>query len=151
VPRFVARNSTFTTLKSTHELPFPFSELSGCYLERPLLPVSAPKIGAAGWEIHIGDADEAAAKVFPDVKEPDISTMSSLVCLSLLVLKRSKDRSLIPASSEDVQGLFLRKVRVSGGSEGSSAEMDVYERVGYFTTSYIAKSRTASRGRKALE
>ena len=122
-------------------------------LKGPLLPVSALKIGAAGWEIHIGDAGEATAKVFPDVKEPDIYTMSGLVCLSFLVLKRSKERSLIPASSEDVQGLLLRKVRGSGGSEGSesSAGMDVYERVGYFTTSYIAKSRTASRGRKALE
>ena len=119
----------------------------------PLLPISAPIFDrtSSTWSLGIGgDGRKAVAQFFPDVKEADTRWMSDLSCMSFLVLNRDKTKSLISSSSEDVQGLVLRLV-TRGGVEGAGDRApDVYERVGYFTTSYVAKSRSSRRGRKAL-
>jgi hypothetical protein len=114
----------------------------------PLLPISAPIFdGISTWSINIGEMGKASARFFPDVKEPDVCQMSDLACVTFLVLDRKKMKSLIPSSSEDVQGLVLRLVK----SEVEEGALEVYERVGYFTTSYIKKCRAARQGRKALK
>lgn len=75
--------------------------------------------------------------------------MAGLICASFIVLNRDKVNILTKSSSEDVQGLVLRRVDMgAGAAEGA---VDVYERVGYFTTSYIEKSRGARQGRRALK
>ncbi|KAH7329081.1 heterokaryon incompatibility protein-domain-containing protein [Stachybotrys elegans] len=118
-------------------------------LTGPLLPISAPvSDGTSTWSIIIGDGKRASARFFPDAKESDTCQMTGLACMSFLVLDREKRKSLIPSSREDVQGLVLRFVK---HSEPDGAQVDTYERVGYFTTSYMAKSRAAKQGRKALK
>lgn len=113
----------------------------------PLLSISPPVFdGTSIWSIDIGETGKGCAQFFPDVKEPDVCQMSDLACITFLVLDRMKRKSLVPSSSEDVQGLVLRLVKL--GEDGAP---NVYERVGYFTTSYIKKSRAAQQGRKALK
>ncbi|KFA73863.1 hypothetical protein S40288_00887 [Stachybotrys chartarum IBT 40288] len=113
----------------------------------PLLPISAPIIDGTTWSLDIGKMGKSSARVFPDVTSSDMSQMSNLFCLSFIVLDREKKRRMVLASSEDVQGLVLRLVR-RGEYAGAP---DEYERVGYFTTSYITKSGAAKKGRKALK
>lgn len=138
------------TLVTVHELR-PSSnhpENMRITLSGPLLPISAPAFdGTSTWTLDIGETGKASAQFFPDIKEPDVCHMSDLVCITFLVLNREKRKSLIPSSSEDVQGLVLRLVR-PGEAEGTPS---VYERVGYFTTSYIERSQAARKGRKALK
>ncbi|KAH8764583.1 hypothetical protein BGZ57DRAFT_990536 [Hyaloscypha finlandica] len=114
-------------------------------LRGPLLPVSPPVFdGISMWSIDVGQRGVASARLFPDVKEPDICQMSDLACITFLVLNRTK-KSLISSSNEDVQGLVVRLLKAADGEGG----VGVYERVGYFTTSYISSSQVATRGRQA--
>ncbi|KAJ8126868.1 hypothetical protein O1611_g6770 [Lasiodiplodia mahajangana] len=93
------------------------------------------------WTITIGKAKQAAARFFPDIEPLDIGDTTRLACLAFLVLHREKALSEVRSSNEDVQGLVLQLV---------DDALDTYERVGYFTTSYVPKSRVATQGRKAL-
>ncbi|KAI0113323.1 heterokaryon incompatibility protein-domain-containing protein [Daldinia grandis] len=115
-------------------------------LSGPLLQIDLPKAHGTGWNITIGRNNQASARFFPDVEWKNESS-DKLACLTFLVLDREKTRSLTPSSSEDVQGLVLRLVTKSEGTD----TLDTYERVGYFTTSYIARSICARWGRKALK
>jgi hypothetical protein len=138
------------TLVTVHELG-PSNDHPGkmkIKLSGPLLPISAPVFdGRSIWTLDIGETGQASAQFFPDVKEADVCQMSDLACMTFLLLNREKKMTLGPSSSEDVQGLVLRLVNVGEG-EGTPS---VYERVGYFTTSYINRSRAARNGRKALK
>ncbi|KAK5652036.1 hypothetical protein OQA88_10939 [Cercophora sp. LCS_1] len=103
---------------------------------------------ASTWQVRVGEAEKPAARAFLDVELVGGLDRTDLVCASFLVLNRSKTWARIKSSSEDVQGLVLRKV-AGEGQDGNSE--NTYERVGYFTTSYIAKSKEAKAGRKALK
>ena len=116
-------------------------------LSGPLLLVSAAEIDGPRSTIDIGETGKPSARLFPDVEAPDICEMTGLACLAFVVLDREKGQWTLPSSSEDVQGLLLRLVHPGQGD----GVFDVYERVGYFTTSYIPRSRAAGRGRKALK
>ena len=105
--------------------------------------VSVSKSGDKTWNIYLDGSEHICARLFPDVEDFEPGEMSSLASLTFLVLDREKRKSFTPTSDEDVQGLLLRFVRQEG-------ELDVYERVGYFTSSYVTKSRTARQGRKDL-
>lgn len=119
------------------------------WLKAPILSVKLLRDGDAGmWYINIGKTSKPSARVFLDVELPGLSEMADLVCVSFLVLNRDKTWARIKSSREDVQGLVLRKARVKGEDENVE---DVYERIGYFTTSYIVKLKAAKAGRKALK
>ncbi|KAK0611629.1 heterokaryon incompatibility protein-domain-containing protein [Immersiella caudata] len=107
----------------------------------PMLAVNLVRDAGAGncW-VQIERQAKPAARAFLDVELPEGSGTKDLVCASFLVLKRAKKWAKFKSSSEDVQGLVLRRVRA-----------DVYERVGYFTTSYMAASRAAKKGRRAMK
>ena len=77
--------------------------------------------------------------------------MTGLVCLSLLALEREPQNwtwGMIRISTRrDIQGFVLRPASREVGDGG---ELDTYERVGYFTTSYVMQLRAARRARKKL-
>ncbi|KAI8965116.1 heterokaryon incompatibility protein-domain-containing protein [Daldinia sp. FL1419] len=116
-------------------------------LSGPLLGIDPPVLKDDTWNITMNQSKHPSARFFPDDEELNISESDNLACLSFLVLEREKTRSLAPSSSEDVQGLVLRLVNRKNGMDA----LDEYERIGYFTTSYIEKSRDARRGRKELK
>lgn len=117
-------------------------------LSGPLLPIEAPTLeGTTTWSLDLGHSGTPSARVFPDVASPDIGSMGDLFCLSFVLLDREKKGRLVRSSSEDVQGLVLRLFERGHGP----GALDMFERVGYFTTSYIVKSGAAKKGRKALE
>ncbi|KAI8623705.1 HET-domain-containing protein [Xylariaceae sp. FL1651] len=74
-----------------------------------------------------------------DVRTPNIYRLSSLMCIPFLILDREKSDAGKRSSSEDIQGLVLRPVTTGGDYNG----LDVYERVGYFTTSYVSISHAS--------
>ncbi|KAI1131366.1 heterokaryon incompatibility protein-domain-containing protein [Nemania abortiva] len=117
-------------------------------LSGPLLPISAPESDGSMWTISIGEAGQASARFFPDIQLLDISKMTGLACLTFLVLNREKRRLALDSSTEDVQGLV---VRLLSPSQREAYTLDTYERVGYFTTSYMPRSRATRWGRKALK
>ncbi|KAH7363692.1 heterokaryon incompatibility protein-domain-containing protein [Pyrenochaeta sp. MPI-SDFR-AT-0127] len=108
-------------------------------LTGPVLPIPAPtqKDGDI-WHIHIGGSWSASARYFPDLEDSIKSKDDGdLVCLPFLSLHRAKKYGLVKTSNEDIQGLVLRLVEKR---EGTAQSPDIYERVGYFTTSYIKSS-----------
>jgi len=130
------------TSPSTHDPAKTTITLSG-----PVLSIEPPVFDGDIWSIDIGKTGNPTARVFPDVASPKICDILGLVCISFIVLIRDKDGVLVPASSEDVQGLVLRPQN-SSECEGA---VESYERMGYFTTSYVKKTQAASRGRKKLK
>lgn len=114
----------------------------------PLLPISAPAYDGIAWHIEIGQTGYASATVFPDVVTPDICQMAGLACLSFFVLDREKNDTAIRSPREDIQGLVLRLV---ARGRGNGTVQDVYERVGYFTTSYVARSDDSRKARQTLK
>lgn len=116
-------------------------------LSGPLLPVLATAIDGKLLTIDIGKTGNPSARLFPDIESPNICKMTGLACLSFLALQREKGEWTLPSSKEDIQGLLLRLVHPGQGY----GELDIYERVGYFTTSYIPRSRASHKGRKALQ
>ncbi|KAI0410655.1 hypothetical protein F5X98DRAFT_381542 [Xylaria grammica] len=98
------------------------------------------------WEIGLGNAKTISAKVFFDISSPDILLESSFTCMPFLVLKREKVSAFVESYSRDIQGLVLRLVRMSD----SRGNLDIYERVGYFTTSYMPTSQGFSKVQAAL-
>lgn len=114
----------------------------------PLLSISAPAYDGIAWHIEIGQTGYASARVFPDVVTPDICQMAGLACLSFFVLDREKNDIAIRSPREDIQGLVLRLV---ARGRGNGTVQDVYERVGYFTTSYVARSHDSRKARQTLK
>ncbi|EFX01460.1 WD repeat protein [Grosmannia clavigera kw1407] len=129
----------------------------------PVLKIEANWLTFDGtvWGIHAGNTRRPSARFFPDVAGRDEQSRQSLegakdlVCLSALVLRRNKSKLAMTSSTEDVQGLVLRSVEETDGAAGNNHGEDNspkdYVRIGYFTTSYIAKSREAAQGLKALK
>lgn len=125
-------------------------------LRGPLLPIPAPTSSdGVAWYVEFDGqtGGHVSARIFPDVATPDIDIcqMTGLACLSFFVLDREKKETAIRYSNEDIQGLVLRFVGRRGHGEEEGSAHDVYERVGYFTTSYIAKSRGSGRARRMLK
>ncbi|RWA11050.1 hypothetical protein EKO27_g4046 [Xylaria grammica] len=98
------------------------------------------------WGIGLGNAKTISAKVFFDTSSPDILLESSFTCMPFLVLKREKVGAFVGSYSKDIQGLVLRLVKMSD----SRGNLDIYERVGYFATSYMPTSQGFSTVQAAL-
>jgi hypothetical protein len=127
------------------EPPDHFIKLTG-----PLLPIPPPssKDGTI-WHIYVGGSWSRSARFFPDIEDAiEGGTGSELACVPFLSLDRQKTNALVSTSSEDIQGLVLRLVNKR---EGTSDRPDVYERVGYFTTSYMKKSWASWWARRRLK
>ncbi|KAI1342283.1 heterokaryon incompatibility protein-domain-containing protein [Xylariaceae sp. FL0016] len=117
-------------------------------LSGPLFFIRASEREDDTWKIIINGRKPVLANVFLDVQMPDPSSAENLMCLPFFVLDREKsDSSTIRSPNQDVQGLIVRLV--SKDPEGW--EPDRYERVGYFTTSYIAGSGDPSSIRTAFK
>ncbi|KAI0426823.1 heterokaryon incompatibility protein-domain-containing protein [Xylaria sp. FL1042] len=116
-----------------------------------MFPISRPPLDAEFnvdvWEIGIDRAKTIFAKVFFDTDTQDILVESSFVCVPFLILERQKPGSFMRSVGDDIQGLVLRLDRISDGYKS----LDVYERVGYFTTSYLPKSQDVSQVQAALK
>lgn len=102
-------------------------------LSRRLLDTEAE---ADVWEIGIHEAKTITAKIFFDTDAQDILFESSFTCMSFLILERKTTRVSMQSRSDDTEGLVMRLVKMR--DEYNS--LDVYERVGYFTTSYMPVS-----------
>ncbi|KAJ3563321.1 hypothetical protein NPX13_g8244 [Xylaria arbuscula] len=89
------------------------------------------------WEISVSNAKTMQVKVFFDTDAQDVLFESSFTCLPFLILERKAADTSGPSRSNDTQGLVMRLVRMREGYKS----LDVYERVGYFTTSYMPTSR----------
>ncbi|KAI1346471.1 HET-domain-containing protein [Xylaria sp. FL0043] len=115
-----------------------------------MFPISRPSPDAESnvdtWEIELGEAKTATAEVFFDTEAQDPVLGSSFVCVPFLILEREKPNSFTRSVSDDIQGLVLRLERISDAHKS----YDVYERVGYFTTSYLPKSRDFTQVQAAL-
>ncbi|KAI0802136.1 heterokaryon incompatibility protein-domain-containing protein [Xylaria sp. FL0064] len=135
----------YTTIDATQQRGTNI-ELRGC-----IFPISRPSPDVESnvdvWEIDIIGAKTIAAKVFFDTDAQDTLLESSFVCVPFLILEREKPGSFTRSVSDDIQGLVLRLERISGGYKSH----DVYERVGYFTTSYLPKSRDFAQVQAALK
>ncbi|KAI1426500.1 heterokaryon incompatibility protein-domain-containing protein [Xylaria sp. FL1777] len=97
-------------------------------------------IDADVWTIGIYEAKPILARIFFDIDSQDIFVESSFMCMPFLILERDKPDLFTGSRSQDIQGLVLRLVRMSDGRNSP----DVYERVGYFTTSHTPTSRNVS-------
>lgn len=100
-------------------------------LNGPILNVSVAR-HEENWVLDPNTGGAGAVKFFPDVSE-EISDMSELFCLSVLVLEREKDGRWMYRSEEVIQGLVL---------ESQDSSTDTYKRVGFFTTSRMKNSRS---------
>ena len=113
-------------------------------LEGPLLEIPPPESEEAIWHIDIGDTSGPSARYFPDAWDGICGT-ARLFCMPFLCLERQKSKvAIVRTFEEDIQGLVLRFVRKHN-------QYEVYQRVGYFTTSYIKKSREAQQAWETLK
>jgi hypothetical protein len=137
----VSVRATLTTILKTEGFFLPEQKL---VLSGPLLNISKLQFDGTIWNIAVVKGSRPSARFYPDNSD-DIDDVSELACLSFLSLDREKSDMNMGTSSEDIQGLVLRHIPKQDNSQ------DVYERVGYFTTSYIKKSRNAQKARVALK
>jgi hypothetical protein len=93
------------------------------------------------WSLFTNESCSPTAVLFPDVSqhEDDLTVDTELWCLSCLLLTKREDVQRKLVSSQDIQGLVLRRL------ESQSGPLDAFQRVGFFTTKRMKDSSLQKR------
>lgn len=103
-------------------------------IEAPLTPISRLEFHRGEWYIYVGYwARRRSARLLPDLASfaEDVDaepSHSHLFCVSLLTLRRQTEMPL-HLKTREVQGIVVKRIQERKGSP------DVFERVGFFSTS----------------